>query len=80
MISIIKNGKDKKYFIKCYKCASELEYEHSDVVYEHSHRTGSDETTIVCPVCGTTLIVRMLTKEEIDKGGSSLGFGYTCCG
>ena len=78
MISIVKNGKDKKYFAKCHKCASELEYEHSDVTFERSRQSNDDIKTIVCPECGSTLIISMLTKEESEKEGSRYGFGFGC--
>lgn len=73
MISIIKNGKDKKYFAKCHKCASELEYEHSDITFERSRQINDEIKTIVCPECGTTLIISMLTKEETEKERPAFG-------
>lgn len=75
-MTIIKNGREKKYYASCAECASEIEYEYSDVCTEKSAIPGSPQTrTIKCPVCGTIIPVNLRTKEELDKISNSL-FGY----
>ena len=81
MVKILKNGDDKKYYAKCQKCATEMEYELSDVKRETSTAYRGEIKTIKCPVCGETIQVSLLTKEEVDesrKHGSSY-LGYACC-
>ena len=62
MVKILVNGKtDKKYFCKCISCATEFEYEYSDIT------VGEDTEEIRCPVCQKLNPVILLTKEEYDK-------------
>lgn len=68
MISVVKNGKEKTYFTRCIKCASELEYEFSDVEFIPPTDNFCFETkNIVCPVCGEKNCVGLLTKDEFEK-------------
>lgn len=66
MVRVLKSGMDKKYFAKCGKCATEFEYEHSDVTYEKNIGYQSEVKTITCPVCGQKFTVELLTKDEYD--------------
>ena len=80
MIKILKDGtKDKKYFGKCGKCATEFEYEHSDVKYEKSPVSTAETRILTCPVCGETIFVNLLTKEEVDELGKNSRYGYSNC-
>lgn len=81
MIKVLKSYKDKKYFAKCPKCTSELEYQKEDV--EYMEYTPSDtiihgigtipnyikpkSKTILCPECKTRFDVYLLTKEETQN-------------
>ena len=79
MIKVLKSGMDKKYFAKCGKCATEFEYEHSDVKYEKNIGYNSEVKTITCPVCGQKSTVELLTKDEYDlmmRTGKTI---YSCC-
>ena len=84
MIKILKDGtKDKKYFGKCGKCATEFEYEHSDVKYEKNSYSNSEMKIIHCPVCGEQIFVSLMTKEEYDEANRNPRYGYglssSCC-
>lgn len=81
MISIIQNGKEKTYYARCNKCGSEMEYEHSDVKYETSSYNNATQRYIVCPVCGETILVNLMTKEEVQetKRTSSYAWGFNAC-
>lgn len=83
MIKILKDGtKDKKYFGKCGKCATEFEYEHSDVKYEKNAVSNSEVKIIHCPICGEQIFVSLLTKEEFDEVNRTSRYGlssYCCC-
>ena len=62
MVKILVNGKtDKKYFCKCIRCATEFEYEYSDIGCEKG------ENYIFCPECQELNSATLLTKEEYDK-------------
>lgn len=83
MISVIKNGKEKNFYTRCNKCGSEMEYNHDDVKYETSvASTGITRRFIICPVCGETLLVNLVTKEEFDemKKGSNSWMYNSCAG
>lgn len=79
MISILTCGKEKKYYAKCGKCATEIEYEHNDVKYERVTGMSGEIRTVTCPVCGETISVNLLTKEECEKTRGGL-FNSCCCG
>lgn len=75
MIKIIKNGKDKVFYTKCSRCATEFTYTYEDI------EMGYPETALIkeleqplveCPVCETTISANMITKEEIES------FNNTC--
>ena len=73
-MTIIKNGREKKFYARCAECATEIEYEYSDVCTEKSAATGEMSRTIKCPICGKVLSVTLRSKEEIDNGiGGFLG-------
>lgn len=77
MIKIIKDGtRDKKYYGKCHKCATEFEFEHSDVKYEENSYSNSETKSIYCPVCGKRIFVSLMTKEEFDETNRVHGFGW----
>lgn len=81
MIKILNNGMEKKYYAKCDKCATDMEYEHSDVKFE-TPTTGynyGEIKSIKCPVCGKTIIVNLLTKEEYDIKNRNSSLAYCCC-
>lgn len=77
MIKILKNGEEKKYFARCNKCATEIEYELSDVKRETSQAYRGEIKTIICPVCGETIQVNLLTKEEFETPRSYGINGYS---
>lgn len=82
MISVVKNGKEKTYYARCNKCGSEMEYMHSDVKYETSRAyANATQRYIVCPVCGESIAVNLLTRDEVEENKKhpySLGFN-SCC-
>lgn len=65
MISVIKSGKEKVFFTKCLRCASELTYEFSDVQSKPQTKYCREERFIVCLICGEKLNVCLYTKEEM---------------
>ena len=78
MIKILKSGMDKRYFSKCGNCATEFEYEHSDVKYEKNPGYQSEVKTVTCPVCGKTLLVDLITREEYDIKLKTGNHSYSC--
>ena len=79
MIKILKNGEDKKYYARCIKCGTEMEYELSDVKHEKSPAFSGEIKTISCPICGNIINVSLLSKEEFyDCNRSRLLGGFSC--
>lgn len=82
MISIIKNGKEKSYYARCQKCGTEMEYMHADVRYETSAAYNQTQKLITCPVCGETIMVNLMTKDEVEAANNNARYSYSacCCG
>lgn len=69
MIKVKINGKDKTYFVKCYKCGSDLLYTLDDVIVEplkldENGEVEYERSIIKCPVCGKELCAYLKTEEE----------------
>ena len=79
MITIIKSGKEKTYYARCGKCGTEMEYMHSDVKFETSMAYSQTQRLITCPVCGETIMVNLMTKDEVEAANNSGRFSYSCC-
>ena len=68
MIKVITNGKEKIYFTRCVKCATDFEYEFSDVeIVPPVGDYGFGERNIICPICGEKNYAGLLTKDEFEK-------------
>ena len=79
MIKILKNGEEKKYYARCGKCGTEIEYELSDVKRERSYAYNGEIKTVTCPVCGEVINVNLLSKEEYyDTNRSRYAGGFSC--
>lgn len=79
MIKILKNGEEKKYYARCGKCGTEIEYELSDVKRETSHAYNGEIKSVICPICGETISVSLLSKEEFyDRNRSGFLGGFSC--
>lgn len=77
MISIIKNGKEKTYYARCYECGTEVNYGYEDVKDDTSSATRRvDRRFIVCPVCGNGITVDLSTEEEMKQRNSLFGWGF----
>ena len=73
----MKNGEDKRFFAKCNKCATEMEYSLSDVKTEIVNAVYKTKIkSIVCPVCGEPIPVNLLTKEEFYQENKNGYLGY----
>ena len=81
MITVITNGKEKTYFTRCVKCATDFEYEFSDVEFIPPPQDFYFETkNVVCPICGKKNCVYLLTKEEFEKNFPyPASFSSGCC-
>lgn len=72
-MKIIKNGKEKVFFIKCDECSTEFEYDHNDIFLS----SGEIQYKIVkCPICGHEVYVTLLSKEEFDFYKNFPQYGY----
>lgn len=80
MIKILKNGEEKKYYARCENCGTEIEYELTDVKRETSRVLIGEIKSVICPVCGETISVNLLSKEEFyyKNNGGYFG-GFSCC-
>lgn len=79
MISIIKNGKEKTYYARCYECGTEFNYGYDDVKLETSVATmGISGRFVICPVCGKAIGVSLCTEEEVKDNMRRSGL-YSCC-
>lgn len=68
MVKIISDGRNKTFYTKCINCATEFEYQLSDVKTEKTENAVFNEIkTVKCPVCGEAESAMLLTKEEYDK-------------
>lgn len=77
MISIIKNGKEKTYYARCYECGTEVNYAFDDVKDDTSSATRRvDRRFIVCPVCGNGITVDLSTEEEMKQRNNLFGWGF----
>lgn len=61
-MTIIKNGKEKVFFLKCCGCATEFTYQLDDVF---PAKIGELDCRVIrCPVCGNIECATLLTEEE----------------
>lgn len=74
MTKIISDGKDKTFYAKCYECATDFEYQLSDVeiIKECDDIKAGlahliSEKAVKCPSCGEYVDATLMTKEEQDK-------------
>lgn len=67
MTKVISNGKTKNFYTKCSNCATEFEYQLSDVKEENEEIPFLSGKSIKCPVCESEEIATLLTKEEYNR-------------
>lgn len=78
MVKITSNGKTKTFYTKCSNCATEFEYQLSDVKEETEEIPFLTGKSVKCPVCESEEIATLLTKEEYDRI-TLLNYGYNGC-
>lgn len=83
MVKIISDGRNKTFYTKCMNCATDFEYQLSDVetvAAGHSHVIGN--RAVKCPSCGEFVDATLMTKEECDKILNHYPYGgyYGGCG
>lgn len=78
MTKIISNGKTKTFYTKCANCATEFEYQLSDVKEEAEEIPFLTGKSVKCPVCESEEIATLLTKEEYQKI-TPWNYGYNGC-
>lgn len=73
MIKVIKNGREKEFFARCFECATDFTYTLDDVkeTFEEGETPPINELLdypfVVCPVCGARRRADKLTREEAER-------------
>ena len=79
MVKIILDGKDKIFYTKCPCCATEFEYQLSDVEDVPAGQYYVIGTKAVkCPSCQEFVGATLMTKEECDKILNHYPYGSNC--
>lgn len=79
MTKIISDGNNKTFYTKCYECATDFEYQLSDVETVDSEQTHTIGTKAVkCPSCGEYVDATLMTEEEQDKYFNGYFYGNNC--
>lgn len=82
MVKIISDGKNKTFYAKCHKCATEFEYQLEDIKTEKVKSIISDKEedieAVRCPVCDEIMPSNLITKEEYDKMFNYHPYGGYC--
>lgn len=76
-MKIIKNGKEKEFFVKCCECATEFTYKLEDIF---DGKIGELEYKVVkCPVCGNNECATLFTEEEFAFYKNLPHYSYFGC-
>lgn len=82
MVKIISDGRNKMFYTKCHKCATEFEYQLEDIKTEKTKSIISvgdeDIEAVRCPVCDEIIPSTLMTKEEYDRMFNH--YPYNRCG
>ena len=66
MKRILRKAEKSNYFIKCYYCDTEFEYDNEDVVTSWNKKAMSHMRVVTCPCCNRELQHSDSTKSNIS--------------